>query len=329
MNKTIAIIIVLVVCILFIGGISAMAVNSSGDGWHFDLNFDWLNFGAFSGERADVDENAGFSTEGITAVEVYLPFGNVNVEVGEPGAALKGHFNVTEKKRQYLYVSNESGKLSIKFDPGTLPLTQDSNVVMTVRLPRELAANLRITNSSGDMHITGLKVQDLKVSNSSGNMDIVGCSGGKLEADLSSGNITVTGGDFTSVDADCSSGNVRVENLNGPINVQDTSGNINISAVSGTVYANNSSGNIDIVMSGKQVSDITAELSSGNVNLFLDPQAAFTLDARTSSGNVSCNFAILVSGGTNDNEKLEGTVNGGGAAVKLSTSSGNVTVMKK
>lgn len=323
MNKTIAIIIVLLVSVAFIGGISVMAVNSAGEGWPW--NWDWLNFG---GERVNVDESESFSVAGVTEVDISLPFGNVDVEAGEPGVELKGHFNTSEKKDQYLFVTTENGKLRIEFKPGRLPASQNSNIRMTVRLPQELAADIRLTNSSGNVRITGLAAENMTVSNSSGDMDILGCSGGALNADLSSGNITVTSGDFESVEANCQSGNVRVENVSGPINVQDTSGNISISAVSGTVYANNTSGNIDISVSGKDVSAITAILSSGNVNLYLDPEAAFSLNARTSSGNVSCDFQILVSGGT-DRNKIEGDVGGGGETVKLSTSSGNVNVMKK
>jgi DUF4097 and DUF4098 domain-containing protein YvlB len=329
MNKTVAVIIVLLVSVIFIGGISVMAVNSEGQGWpwdwHLDWNWDWFSF---RGERVDVDESADFSPAGVTEVDISLPFGNVDVEAGEPGAELKGYFNVNEKKDQYLFVTTEDGKLRIEFDPGKLPVNQNSNLRMTVRLPQELAAGLRLTNSSCDIHITGISAKGMTVPNSSGNMDITGCSGGALDADLTSGNLYVTDGDFTGIDADCHSGNVRIENKNGPINVQNTSGNININAVSGTVCANNSSGNIDIYMSGKELSGITAKLSSGNLSLYLDPQAAFTLDARTSSGNVSCGFDILVSGGT-DRSRIESDVGGGGAAVKLTTSSGNVNVQKR
>lgn len=327
MNKTIAIIIVLLVSVAFIGGVSVMAVNSAGEGWPWNWKWDWDWFD-FGGERVNVDENKSFSAAGITEVDISLPFGNVDVEVGEPGVSLKGYFNVREKQDQYLFVTTEDGELDIEFDPGKVPASQNSNLRMTVRLPQELAADLKLENSSGNIRITGITAYNMEVSNSSGDMNIQECSGGTLNADISSGNITVTGGGFTSADVNCRSGNIRVENVNGHVKVENTSGNIDISAVSGTVYANSTSGNINITMSGKVLSDITALLSSGNVNLFLDPQAAFTLDARTSSGNVVCDFDILVSGGT-DRSRLEGSVGGGGALVKLSTSSGNVNVFKR
>ncbi len=293
MNKTIAIIIVLLVSIAFIAGISVMAINSDGGGWpwnwHFNWNWDWSDS---NGERADVDESAALSAEGITQVDISLPFGNVNVsvEAGEPGVELKGHFNVIEKKDKYLFVTAEDGTLSIEFDPGRTPRSQNSNIEMTIRLPQDIAAGLKLKNSSG--------------------------------------NVMITGGNFTGIVAKCQSGNIRIENINGPVNAQCSSGNIYISAVSGTVYAKNSSGNIDIDISGKEVSQITATLSSGNVNLYLDPQAAFTLDAKTSSGNIACDFDILVSGGT-DRGRLKGDVGGGGAAVELKTNSGNVNVYKR
>ncbi len=292
MNKTIAVIIVLLISVIFIAGISVMAISSEGGGWPWDWNWnfnigEWFDFG---GKRVDVDESADFSVAGITQVDISLPFGDVNVEAGEPGVELKGHFNASEKKDKYLFVSAEGGRLSIEFEPGSLKHNVSSNMKMTIRLPQDLVAGLKLENSSG--------------------------------------NVIITGGSFKNIETDCHSGNIRIENTNGPVNVKNSSGNINISAVSGTVYAENSSGNIDVDISGKEVSDITAKLSSGNINVHLDPQAAFTLNARVSSGNVTCDFDILVSGRT-DRNRLEGDVNGGGAVVELRTSSGNVNVLKR
>lgn len=324
MNVKKAAIIVLIVCIVFIGGIVAISLNSQGWSW---FGFDW-GHGNVGGHRIDIDESSRLDLSGAGEVSISLPAGNVTVKVGEPGVTLKGYITTAaEEKDRYLFVTNKDGKLSIEFDIGDEPLIWDNHIEMTVSLPQQLAAGLKISDASGDIRVTGIAMKDLNVTNMSGNMDLQDCTGGALIAELMSGNMTVRNADFTSVDADCQSGNVRIDNKNGPINVQNTSGIIDITAVSGAIDAGNTSGNIDISLSGQQVAAIKAGVTSGNITLRLNQQAAFTLDARTSSGNVGCDFDILVSGGI-DRNIIKGDCNGGGALVKLSVDSGNVNVFK-
>lgn len=322
MNVKKAAIIVLFVCIIFIAGIVVVSLNSDASNW-FGLG--WGR--GVGGSRVDIDESAKLDLSGLSEVFVSLPMGNVTVEAGEPGVTLKGYINVAEKKDKYLYVTNNDGKLAIEFDPGDLPLIHENNIKMTIRLPQQLAADLKIINSSGDVNVNEIHGKEVTVINASGNIKLMGCKGGALRCSLSSGNVTVSECDFTGVDANCTSGNVRIENNSGPINVRNTSGNIDITAVSGTVDADNTSGNIDIRLSGQQVSAIKAKVSSGNIKLRLSPEAAFELNASTSSGNVGCDFDILVSGGV-DRGSLKGGCNGGGEMVKLSVDSGNINVYK-
>lgn len=321
MNRKAAIIIVLAVCILFIAGVSVMSLMSASGSW--DLGWDWFNFG---GERIDVDESAGVSVSGVSEVQVILPSGNVVVEAGEPGASLKGYFTARERKDQYLFVENEGGKLKIEFDPGKRSWLSDTHITLTVRLPKELAADIDVTNSSGGVNVEGISAKEMEIRNSSGSVDITGCAGTTLKASLSSGNMSARSLSFDAIDIDCQSGNIRIQDTAGALSVQHTSGNIDIIDAAGTIEARNSSGNIDISLSEKRISGIKAGVSSGNITLHLDAQAAFKLDARTSSGGVYCDFDILVSGGS-DRGSLEGDCNGGGEPVKLSTSSGNVSVL--
>jgi DUF4097 and DUF4098 domain-containing protein YvlB len=322
MNVKKAAVIVLVICIIFIAGIVVISLNADVSNW---FGFRWGR--SFGGSRVDIDESAKLDLSGMGEVFVSLPMGNVTVETGEPGVTLKGYINVAEKKDKYLNVIKEGGKLSVEFDPGNLPLIQDSNIRMPVCLPQQLAADLKVTNSAGDINVDAIYGKKVTLNNASGNIKLTGCKGGVLSCSLSSGNITASDCDFTGVDADCTSGNVSIENVNGPIDVRNTSGNIDITAVSGTIEAGNASGNIDIRLSGEQVSGIKAGVSSGNITLRLNPAAAFELNASTSAGNVGCDFDILVSGGI-DRGSLKGSCNGGGELVKLSVDSGNINVYK-
>ncbi len=317
MNKT-AVIIVLVVCIVFIGGVAAISLATEGFGGWF----------AFGGTRVDIDESAGLSLEGVSEVSVWAPIGKVIVEEGEPGVTLKGYLTVSKKSDQYLFVEKDGGKLSVRFEPGNLPSVSNNRMTLTVRLPGDIAAGLTVRNSSGRVDVKGIRVRDMNVSNSSGSIDVTGCSGGELRVSLSSGNTTVNGADFGSIRVDSQSGNIQLENIVGALSVRHSSGNIDVLNAQGPVEVWHSSGNVSIDAAGKKVSGIDVTLSSGNANLRLDKDASFTLDARTSSGNIIADFDILISGGLSRGS-LKGDCNGGGETVKVSVSSGNVNIFKK
>ncbi len=60
----------------------------------------------------------------------------------------------------------------------------------------------------------------------------------------------------------------------------------------------------------------------------LPADSAFELEAKTFSGNIESDFEITVSGQISK-RKISGVVNEGGAVVKLSTFSGDISLRKK
>ncbi len=189
--------------------------------------------------------------------------------------------------------------------------------------------------------------------------------GGKATADTTSGNVTVMGAE-NGANAETVSGDVDVADVqngvycktaSGNIDAKDITGNADLACVSGDVTAENIRGSVEAdtvsgsvrlmgisdadVVKGKTMSgntiyhgDISStgrydlEAHSGNVEITIPSGSAFDLTASTFSGTIKTEFEIMMSGKLSK-KKISGSVNGGGADMKLKTFSGNIILKKK
>jgi hypothetical protein len=189
--------------------------------------------------------------------------------------------------------------------------------------------------------------------------------GGKAAADTKSGDVTVLGaqnganaetvsGDVKVVDVKngvyckTASGNVDAKNITGNADLNCVSGDVTAENIRGAVEADTVSGNVKLmdisgadVVKGKTMSGSTIysgdinsngryslEAHSGRVEMTIPSGSAFDLTASTFSGSIKTEFKVMVSG-TVSKKKISGSVNGGGADVRLKTFSGNVHLKKK
>jgi Putative adhesin len=166
-----------------------------------------------------------------------------------------------------------------------------------------IASEVRATAGSGDLQITDIK--------------------GRVYTETGSGNIRATGvaGGF---DARAGSGDITFEQAgSGSVHAQTGSGNIRLHNVSGGVEAGAGSG--DVLVEGKIDSDWRIHTGSGEVEVKLPSDAKFNIDARSSSGNVEVHHPVSMQGSLKRNH-IEGTVNGGGTLLDISTGSGTIRV---
>jgi DUF4097 and DUF4098 domain-containing protein YvlB len=96
-----------------------------------------------------------------------------------------------------------------------------------------------------------------------------------------------------------------------------------VSGVEGRLHARTSSGSIRA--SGRPGGDWDVISSSGSVHLQVDATAGFDLDAHASSGTIRVDQPVTVTG-TVSKRELRGKVGGGGPLVRVSTSSGGITI---
>jgi hypothetical protein len=219
---------------------------------------------------------------------------------------------------------------------------EGKTVLIETKYPKPSIKNLNVTV---DYHLLIPDQAEIKTKSVSGDV-ILQQIGGMVEVDVVSGDIEVTkadkGADCKSVSGDLElqsitgdaflktvSGDITMEKLIGSIEAESVSGDIELSDVSGArvVKGNALSGTItyqgDINPEGRY----ELKSHSGEIEMILPADAAFDLEASTFSGDIESDFEIVVTGKFNK-KKVQGTVNGGGAAVKLNTFSGDVDLKK-
>ena len=123
--------------------------------------------------------------------------------------------------------------------------------------------------------------------------------------------------------AETGSGDIRVERTGGSLDAQTGSGDIRAASVGGAVRVQTGSGDVEVsqIVRG----DVHVQTGSGDVVLNLPPDAAYSLDASTGSGGISTSQPITVQGRIRRNH-IQGTVRGGGNAIRVRTGSGSIDI---
>jgi DUF4097 and DUF4098 domain-containing protein YvlB len=200
------------------------------------------------------------------------------------------------------------------------------NVSVDFKLMIPAKAGLDSNTVSGDVYVEKIGGA-LRAGSVSGDVTVTGAAKG-VDAHTVSGDVTVV-----EVDGDAYlktvSGDVKAERITGSISSETVSGDISLEGISGakTVGAKALSGEVKYV--GKILKDgrYTFEAHSGDVSVTIPSDSAFEFSAESFSGDIETDFKVELSGKISKKE-LHGTVNGGGAMLKLETFSGDISLKK-
>ncbi len=319
---------VLLVCLIGAGiVVGVFYAQANRDGNHVS-NF----FGLFSGSRVTVDETHELDLNGVSTLTVDCASGNVTVKPGdEAKVEMTGSLWTPEQKDEYLRVTNEAGKLSVKLDiDSTFFNWVDIDIVVTI--PEDSGLNLGVSAASADTVVQQLALGNVSVACASGKVQISDVTGGALDIGTASGAVRIENSEFASVRSTCQSGDIDIRDTKAPATVHCTSGRINITDVTGALDISNTSGGVTVDLSQKDIEPIKVNITSGTLNVYLNGEAAFDLYASTTSGGIQCDFDRLVSGNAQGGivgDKVSGECNGGGASVTLETVSGSINIKKK
>jgi DUF4097 and DUF4098 domain-containing protein YvlB len=77
-------------------------------------------------------------------------------------------------------------------------------------------------------------------------------------------------------------------------------------------------------MPGEPLGDVALHTSAGSIDLTLPPKAGVNVDAKTSMGKIRTEIPMLATRTSDD--RLEGTLNGGGKTISLKASVGSITI---
>jgi len=164
---------------------------------------------------------------------------------------------------------------------------------------------------------------------------------GRIAAETGGGSMTLRGATGM-VDLFTSGGTVEIQKVNGTLNAETSGGSVTIADVTGDVRTRTSGGRIQITRASGEVEAATSggnisvsftgapagslETSGGRIEVRFPETAGANLDAQTSGGRVEVAQRHSLRSGEDDPRHVVGQINGGGAALRLRTSGGNIAV---
>ncbi|MCK4306085.1 MAG: DUF4097 family beta strand repeat protein, partial [Candidatus Eisenbacteria sp.] len=148
---------------------------------------------------------------------------------------------------------------------------------------------------------------------------------GGLDLENSSGDVMAVGVRATFCRLASVSGDLTLDGCNGPLDLQTYSGAVEVrNGTKVELALGTTSGKIHFSGSLHPRGEHRVESTSGDVHLVLPASAAFDLDLETISGDIQTDFAVTMT--EFDRKHVTGQVNGGGPLLRISTSSGDITL---
>ena len=181
--------------------------------------------------------------------------------------------------------------------------------------------SLRVEDIEGDAHLV----------TSNGSVHL-GRIRGNVEARSSNGSVEVN--DVRgNVNFRTSNGGVHGENIEGGLEAETSNGTIRVhlrDAEAGRpIRLSTSNGGIDLQVDSPRQNDVVASTSNGPITVRMPAHTSASLHASTNSnGSVRSDFDILLRGGEISKHRMEGTIGGGGPRFDLTTSNGNISLLK-
>ena len=197
-----------------------------------------------------------------------------------------------------------------------------------ITIDRTLSAKklISISTSSGDINSTkGLFADSIKVSASSGEIDLYNLDADDFTLNSTSGDISVkkfTGGTGS---VHSTSGTIKADDFASEYaQFKSTSGSISVKKLDCDYFdVENTSGGITLELTNSPAATSSAECTSGDIDIYLPMRAKFSVDVSCTSGTFRDKFN---NNRMNPRDNYRMDYNGGGALLKLRTSSGSITL---
>ncbi len=210
------------------------------------------------------------------------------------------------------------------------------SVQLRVFVPREFSVDLR--SASGPVHVEDV-TGSLRARTRDGQLDVRGAdgpvrlrtSGGDVAVTEVQGDVEVRAQDGSielgwitgSVAARTGQGDIAARHLDGRVDLRSDSGEIELRDVRGAVAAKTESGAVYASFLADPSGVI--ETQRGSVEVSLPASAKLALDARSGRGRVDVGAGLVVDGARSD-DRVTGTLNGGGETLRIYTARGSVRV---
>ena len=188
-----------------------------------------------------------------------------------------------------------------------------------IAMPRKFNLDLRTIGSArvGDLDGT------VKAVMKGGSIQFRNVTG-PVTARTDGGSISLrdVGGDL---DATSNGGSVAAGRVNGKVVARANGGSVAIDEATDAIDAKAAGGSVAACISKQPRSDSKLVAEAGNVELRLPESIAINIDASCSAGRLNSDFSL---NGHQDENRLKGTINGGGPLVMVRASAGNIYIRK-
>jgi hypothetical protein len=195
------------------------------------------------------------------------------------------------------------------------------NIAIDYEITMPAKSTVKATTGSGTLEVSHIGTL-LLAQTGSGDIHLHEV-GGAPNVGTGSGSIHVEGV-HGAASLETGSGDIELsQEAAGDIKVSSGSGSIRLRGVNGAVRAGTGSGDIEV--DGNPSAEWRLNTSSGSIRLTVNPAAHYTVNASTDSGSVRVAQPISL-GASLDRQHIVGTVNGGGPTLRLTTSSGDISI---
>jgi hypothetical protein len=196
---------------------------------------------------------------------------------------------------------------------------QKIRVNFRIAMPRKFNLDLRTIGSGRIGDIDGT----VKAMMRGGSVQFHNVTG-PLTARTDGGSISLhdIGGDL---DATSNGGSVAAGRVTGKVFARANGGSVAIDEATDAIDVRAAGGSVAAYISKQPRSDSKLIADAGNVELRLPESIAINIDASCSAGRLSSDFSLY---GHQDDDRLKGTINGGGPLVMVRASAGNVYLRK-
>lgn len=214
-----------------------------------------------------------------------------------------------------LTIERRGGWLGGFFDGGWF---HGQSARIEIHVPRQ--TTVEISTSGGGIEVTSLDGA-VTATTSGGEVEVrdvrgavtAGSSGGGIHASAIDG----------AVSAETSGGGVELESVSGEIHAESSGGGVRVSGAGDRVEASSSGGPVKVSFAAGNDRGGELESSGGGVQVEVDPAVALSIDASSSGGSVDCDLPVTVQGRLH-RDAVHGSLNGGGALLRVSSSGGGV-----
>lgn len=276
-----------------------------------------------AGAEVVASTTSGSIILGSVAGDVQVRNSGGDVRIDSVGGDIVAHttsgsIRVGDAKGKTADLRNSGGNIELGAAEGAVTVQTTSGSINVPRVKGKLDAR----NSGGDISV-GQADADVSLETTSGSIKVKAVNGSVI-ARNSGGDVVIgeVGKDAT---IRTTSGSIKVGRTKGKLEAHNSGGEIKISDARDTVLAQTTSGTVQVTFGAAPQGECRLEVAGGGINVGLPESAAMNVDARSSGGRVITDLPLTTTvKGEQHSGVLQGKLNGGGPALVLRSSSGDI-----